>query len=53
MLTHLHVMVKHLWCWHIRKGGEKDEEEEALSGLVCYHGGHRHALSGAPPPLWQ
>jgi hypothetical protein len=49
MLTHLHVMVKHLWCWHIRKGGDKGEEEEALPGSVCYHRGtampcpvHRH-----------
>jgi hypothetical protein len=29
MLTHLHVMVKHLWCWHICKGikgGEVGDE---------------------------
>jgi hypothetical protein len=29
MLTHLHVMVKHLWCWHICKGikeGKKGDE---------------------------
>jgi hypothetical protein len=25
MLTHLHVTVKHLWCWHICKGGEGGE----------------------------
>ena len=25
MLTHLHMIVKHLWCWHIYKGVEGDE----------------------------
>ena len=39
MLTHLHVMVKHLWCWHICKGGEKGEEKEAKLSLGCCHGG--------------
>jgi hypothetical protein len=26
MLTHLHMMVKHLWCWHICKGSEGGKE---------------------------
>ena len=36
MRTHLHVMVKHLECWHIYKGGEKGEEKDAKPGLGCY-----------------
>ena len=36
MLTHLHVMVKHLWCVHICKGGERGEEKEVKLGLECY-----------------
>ena len=53
MLTHLHMMVKHLWCWHICKGGERGEEKEVLPGSGCCHGGtampcpvHRHPCGG-------
>jgi hypothetical protein len=38
MLTHLHVMVKHLWCWHIYKGGQGGEVGDEVLPLV------------APPP---
>jgi hypothetical protein len=41
MLTHLHVMVIHLWCWYICKGIKGSEEGDEVLPL------------GAPsPPVW-
>ena len=40
VLAHLQM------CW-------KGEEIEAKPGSGCCPGGHRHPLSGAPPPLWR
>ena len=35
MLTHLHVMVKHLWCWHICKGIKGGEKRDEVLPLVA------------------
>ena len=41
MLTHLHVMVKHMECQHICKGSKGGEEgDEVLP------------LGAPPPPVW-
>ena len=45
MLTHLHVMVKHLWCWHICKGikgGEEGDEVLTLEGIVTPYPVYHH-----------
>jgi hypothetical protein len=46
MLTHLHVIVEHLRCWHICKGDEKRQSraQGAARGGIGQE-------SGSPPPL--
>jgi hypothetical protein len=41
MLTHLHVMVKHLGCWHICKGIKGGKKGVEVLSLVA-----------PPPPIW-
>jgi hypothetical protein len=38
-LTHVHKLVNTWWCWHICKGEEVGEEEEAKLGSGCCLGG--------------
>jgi hypothetical protein len=50
-LTHVHKLVNTWWCWHICKGEEVGEEEEAKLGSRCYLGGTATPCPVAPPPL--
>jgi hypothetical protein len=51
MLTHLHVIVKHLWCWRICKGEVEPWRKEAKPGSGCCPRGTVTPCSVAPPPL--